>query len=277
MPVSRLAYGCMRISGTWNPSELTAAHIERGRAALLSAYESGYTLFDHADIYGRGTCELIHGDILRDTPSLRDQTLIVSKCGVRLEEPYRYELTAAHIERSCEESLLRLGVDQIFLYLLHRPDWLWAPDEVSEALERLRRAGKVEHVGVSNFSPARVRTLRVPLAAHQVEISLGQWSALEDGTLDQCQEMGMRPMAWGPLGGGAVLSSVPLQEMAEEYGVSPAQLAIAWILMHPSGIIPILGSTDPVEIAAMTEALQIDLSREDWYRLLVAARGERLP
>lgn len=301
---SRLAYGCMRLPGTWNPSEIGPAHRARAYAALHAAFDAGYTLFDHADIYGRGACEQLFGDFLRDHPGHRRSDFVVAtKCGIRFDNdppgaPHRYDFSKVHIVWSCEQSLRRLGLDQIDLYQLHRPDLLMDPAEVAAAFAQLHQAGKVRFFGVSNFSPSFVRTLQSalpdPLLVNQVEISLGRLAPLYDGTLDQCLEDRITPLAWGPLGGGwlgtggAVPDPHPqrdlrlslqqaLDEMAQRHGVSRTVLSLAWLLRHPAGIIPIVGTCSPDHIREATRADELDLSRDDWYRLLVAARGERLP
>ena len=212
LSVSRLAYGCMRISGTWNPDHLTDELKTRGKEALYAAYEAGYTLFDHADIYGRGTCESIHGELLKESPDLRDQTVIATKCGIRFhgdpnpDSPHRFDFSADYIVQSCEQSLKRLGVDSIDLYQLHRPDFLMNPAEVAEAFAKLHKAGKVQVFGVSNFSPSQLNLLQTamadPLVVNQVEIHLGRLACFEDGTLDQCLQHRITPLAWSPLGGG---------------------------------------------------------------------------
>lgn len=291
---SRLAYGCMRL-----PSDL-----DRARAAVLAAYEAGYTLFDHADIYGRGDCERVFGDILRDTASIRrDDLLLATKCGIRFANdppgaPHRYDLSEEHVVWSCEQSLKRLRVDTIDIYQLHRPDLLLPPDEVAAAFTALHRAGKVRYFGVSNFPPSLVRCLQsaieAPLVVQQVEIHLGRLACFEDGTLDQCLERRMTPLAWSPLGGGwlgtggAVAEDHPRREhlvsiqravdaMAASYGISRTALALAWLLKHPAGIIPIVGSCRPDHIRDAASAADVSLSREDWYRLYTAARGASLP
>jgi len=297
---SRMAYGCMRISGTWNPDELTREHVENGKRALRAAYEAGYTLFDHADIYGRGTCETIHGELLRESPSLRDQTIIATKCGSRFpgdpnpDSPHRYDFSKAHIIESCEKSLQRLGVDVIDIYQLHRPDLLMDPSEVAEAFDYLHEAGKVRHFGVSNFLPSFVAALAMhldfPIAVNQVEIHLGRLDCFYDGTLDQCLEFGITPLSWSPLGGGWLGAGRELEpddlrrplldtldEIAAKYEVSRTVMALAWLMRHPSGIVPIVGSTKPENIADAARADGIEVEREDWYRLLVAARGAPLP
>ncbi len=301
LSVSRLAYGCMRISGTWNPDHLTDELKQRGKEALYAAYEAGYTLFDHADIYGRGTCESIHGELLRESPDLRDLTIIATKCGIRFpgdpepQSPHRFDFSREHIVQSCEQSLNRLGVDCIDLYQLHRPDFLMQPEEVAEAFANLHTQGKVKHFGVSNFSPSQLNLLQSalphPLVVNQVEIHLGRLACFEDGTLDQCLQHQITPLAWSPLGGGwlgeggtvpegkphAAALLTRMDELADGYGVTRTEIALAWLLQHPAGIIPIVGSVRPERIMGAVHALSIDLGREEWYRLLVLARGENLP
>jgi len=296
---SRLAYGCWRIVG--DGSETARA---RGKKAILAAVEAGYTLFDHADIYADGHAETLFGEVLRETPGLRRQILLASKCGIRKagdsgpEAPYRYDFSASHIVRCCEESLRRLGVDTIDLYQLHRPDYLGDPAEVAEAFDKLRQSGKAREFGVSNFRPAQLAALQracpMPLVVNQVEISLACLTPFDDGTLDQCLAEKITPLAWSPLAGGLLGDGaarlLPAQEtyrpqgivtalanIAPRYGISPMALALAWLLRHPAGIIPIIGSTRPERIREAVQADAVSLSREDWYRLFEAARGGRLP
>jgi predicted oxidoreductase len=300
----RLAYGCMRLPNTWNPAEIAAAHRQRAKTALLAAFECGYTLFDHADIYCRGMCEQLFGDTLKDTPSLkRASFLIATKCGIRFPDepagtPHRYDFSKSHILWSCEQSLRRLNLETIDIYQLHRPDLLMNPVEVAEAFSALKKAGKVKFFGVSNFLPSFVSLLQSalpdPLIVNQVEINLGRLDCFTDGTLDQCLQHHLTPLAWSPLGGGflgtggTVWDQHPkkehllalqkaVDEMAAKYAVSRTVLSLAWLLKHPSHIIPIVGSCNPEHIKDATKADSLDLSREDWYRLLVAARGTKLP
>jgi predicted oxidoreductase len=301
---SRLAYGCMRIAGTWKPQEVTPERAAAGRRAVLAAYEAGYTLFDHADIYCRGMCETIFGQALKENPGMRDRIVVATKCGIRFpgdpnpDSPHRYDLSAEHILRSCDGSLQRLGIERIDLYQLHRPDLLMDPYEVAGAFEKLRAQGKVREFGVSNFSPSFITALRkacpFPLIVNQVEIHLGRLDCLCDGTLDQCLAETMTPLAWSPLGGGYLAAGglVPwrnprrkvlrgllaaMDEIAARLQISRTVLALSWLLRHPSRIIPIVGTTDPARIRESAKADDVDLSREDWYRLLVAARAEKLP
>jgi predicted oxidoreductase len=234
---------------------------------------------------------------------MRGQVLIATKCGIRKagsphgNAPYRYDFSADYLIASCEGSLRRLGVDTIDLYQLHRPDLLAAPAEVADAFGRLRQAGKVREFGVSNFHPSQVAMLQKacpwPLRVNQIEISLGHLAPFWDGTLDQCLTDRLTPMAWSPLAGGKLLSQTvdmtdprhaqrqklldTMDLVARERGVSRAVIAIAWLLRHPAGIVPIIGSTDPGRIRELAAADTCELTREEWYRLLEAAHGQRLP
>jgi predicted oxidoreductase len=182
--------------------------------------------------------------------------------------------------------------------MLHRPDYLADPEEVARAFSRLREQGKVLHFGVSNFRPATLSMIRracpMPLIAHQVEIHLARLDAFEDGTLDQCLELGITPSSWSPLGRGLFgAGALPqphepraeglralvgvLDTRARALGVSRAVLALAWLLRHPAGIIPIVGSADPGRIRDATRADELELSREEWYSTLAAARMQGLP
>jgi predicted oxidoreductase len=209
---SRLAYGCMRVAGTWNPTEITSERRAAGKKAIVAAFEAGYTLFDHADIYCRGACESIFGEVVREVPELKRRALVITKCGIRFpgdpdpSSPHRYDFSADHVLRSCELSLKRLNVETIDVYQLHRPDLLMNPAEVAGAFEKLRQQGKARYFGVSNFSPSFVlalqAALRFDLVVNQVEIHLGRLDCFTDGTLDQCLEKGMTPLSWSPLAGG---------------------------------------------------------------------------
>lgn len=301
LTASRIAYGCWRIADVPGPGENDAT---AGRHAVIAAFEAGFTLFDLADIYGAGDSERVFGRVLKDVPPLREQVQIVTKCGIRkpgdpvADAPYRYDFSAEYILQSCDASLRRLGIETIDLYLLHRPDYLMDPSEVAGAFEQLKSSGKVRAFGVSNFRPSQVAALQkacpLPLVVNQVEISLARLACLEDGTLDQCLEKNISPMAWSPLAGGKlgdgakrVLASQEgyktesvnslLDEFASRHHATRTAVALAWLLKHPAGIIPVVGTTDPGRIREAAKADSVELSREEWYRLLVAARGEFLP
>ena len=301
---SRLGYGCWRIADSRAPNPSTSAVGAGGRAALIAAYEAGYTLFDGADIYGGGRAEGILGQTLREVSGMRESIVITSKCGVRRagspnpDSTPRWDFSGGYIVKSCEDSLKRLGAETIDLYLLHRPDYLADPHEIAGAFAQLYDAGKVRFFGVSNFRPSLVSALQAacpfPLIVNQVEISLAQRAAFEDGTLDQCLERRLTPMAWSPLGAGLLGDGaqrlLPTQQayrtddivkaldaIAKARGVSRTVIAFAWLLRHPGKIVPIVGTTNPARIREAVKATGIELTREEWYRLFVAARGEPLP
>ena len=295
---SRLAYGCWRIAETAEAGNTT------GRLAILAAHEAGYTLFDHADIYCDGRAEEAFGKVLQEIAGFRDRVLIATKCGIRKPgdpkpgAPYRFDFSAAHIVASCEQSLQRLRVETIDIYQLHRPDYLMDPAEVAGAFSRLRQAGKVREFGVSNFQPSQVTALQracpMPLIVNQVEISLANLNSFEDGTLDQCLADTMTPMAWSPLAGGLLGSGArrllasqekyrtgeivaALDALAKARGTSRTVMALAWLMKHPGGIVPIVGSANPANIREASRAADMELTREEWYSLLVTARGQGLP
>jgi predicted oxidoreductase len=295
---SRLAYGCWRIAD--DPS---AEGTAKGIHAVNAAYEAGYTLFDHADIYCDGRSETVFGQALKQLPGARERIVIATKCGIRkpgepANAPYRYDFSAEYITWSCEQSLKRLGIETIDIYQLHRPDWLMNPYEVAGVFQKLRQQGKVREFGVSNFSTAQVRLLQracsMPLLVNQVEISLAKLDAFTDGTLDLCLAAKITPMAWSPLAGGLLGDGarklLPSQEgylttkvnevldgLAQAKGTNRTAMALAWLLKHPSGILPIVGSTDAGRIQAAAKADSVELTREEWYQVLEVARGERLP
>ncbi|MBL9139229.1 MAG: aldo/keto reductase [Verrucomicrobiales bacterium] len=300
---SRLCYGCWRLAGTWDPGEVTPERRANGRRAVRAALEAGYTFFDHADIYCQGVCESIFGEVLLESPGLRDRVVIASKCGIRRPgdpagAPYRYDFSASYIIASCEQSLRRLGIETLDVYQLHRPDFLMDPEEVAKAFDALRRAGKVREFGVSNFSVSQIialqRACSMPLVAQQIEISLAHLQPFENGMLDHCLSEGIVPMAWSPIAGGKlgdgarrVLPSQQeyrteaivevLDAIAGERATSRTAVALAWLLRHPSRIVPIVGSIEPQRIQDATRSLDLELTREEWYRLLIAARRDPLP
>jgi predicted oxidoreductase len=301
---SRLAYGCWRVAGSWNPTEVTVESKAAGCRAIMTAYELGFTLFDNAAIYCGGEAERLLGATLNQVSGMRDHVLVATKCGIRIpgdptpEAPARYDFSGEYIINSCEQSLQRLGVETIDLFMLHRPDFLADPGEIAGAFAQLQASGKVRYFGVSNFRPTLVEALQaacpMPLLVNQIEISLAKLDAFTDGTLDQCLMTKLTPMAWSPLAGGLIGAGssglLPAQKayqpgkflgeisnIAQGRGVDRTTVALAWLLKHPSGIVPIIGTTNPERIRECAKADEIELTREEWYRLLIAARGEPLP
>lgn len=314
IPASRLALGCMGLGGGWNDVAIDDANVREAEAAIETALEAGINVFDHADIYTRGKAETVFGRVLRARPGLRERMLIQTKCGIRFFEseraPGRYDFSRRHILASVDASLSRLGVDYLDVLLLHRPDPLMDGAEVAEAFSRLNAQGKVRHVGVSNMSAGQIRYLQswldVPIVANQLEMSLMRVGFLEtgvhvnqeaardnvfpDGTLEFCRLENIQIQAWGPMAKG-YLSGRPLDdapealrrtarlvaEMAAERSVSREAVVIAWLLAHPAAIQPVIGTKSPARIRACAEAERVELGREDWYALYVAARGRPLP
>lgn len=292
---NRLAYGCWRLADNGE---------DVGRRALFAALDSGYRLFDHADIYGNGQAEIIFGNAIKESTALKETSIVATKCGVRKagdsdpSAPYRYDQSKEYIIKSCENSLRRLQLETIDLYQLHRIDHLGEPEEVAAAFDQLRDQGKVRYFGVSNASPQQFELYQSccsqKLISNQVEISLLQTQRLEDGTLSYCLQNHVTPMAWSPLAAGKLTGDVRrvlghqecydpagvaevLLDISAAYQVTSADLAIAWLLRHPSKIIPIVGSITPDRIKSLRKALDVNLSREEWYRLLAGARGNSLP
>jgi len=292
---SRLVYGCMRISGDNSPVDR-----EKGRQAIRAAIEAGYTHFDHADVYGNGACETLFSEVLSEMPQVRETLLITGKCGIRVPgdpnagDPKRYDFSRQYIIQSVEGILQRLGVDYLDLLLLHRPDFLFNPEDVAGTFEVLEEAGMVRNFGVSNFRPSQVSMLQefcsTPLLANQIEVNIDNMNAFTDGTLDQCLEWDIAPMAWCPLGGvvypawGHTLSGEQSERIQAELALQAGRyqtehwiVMLAWLLKHPAGILPIIGSTRPERIVAAKKSLELDYSAVDWYRLLQARNGQEVP
>lgn len=288
---SRIVAGVMKW-GVWG-HDLDTAGFER---LIKGSLDLGVTTFDHADIYGHYTTEAAFGAVLRHQPALRQQMELVTKCGIRLTTPNRpnnrvkaYEVTADYIRKSVDQSLTNLATDYIDLLLIHRPTPLLDPDEVAEVLRALVSEGKVRHVGVSNFTPAQFALLndRIPLITNQVEISALHDAPLTDGTLDQCLLHRNKPMAWSPLGGGGYFGPeastaaqrlrAAFDQLRYKYGeATDDQLLLAWLLKHPAGILPVLGTGKLTRIGAAVAALDIDLDSQDWFIIWEAARGHEV-
>lgn len=265
------------------------------RARVEAALEAGATLLDTADIYGIdgggfGVAETLLGEVLAEAPGLRDRFVLASKGGIIPGVPY--DSSPAYLTSAVEASLKRMKVDRIDLYQIHRPDSLAHPAQVAETLAGLREAGKIGEVGVSNYTPSQVAALKAhlpfPIAAIQIEFSPLVIAPLSDGSLDQAMQHDMAVLAWSPLAQGRLGDSddaepratavrAALDEIARREGVSRTVVAYAWLLRHPSRPIPIVGSQQPARIAEAAQALSIGLSNTDWYAVLTAARGVRLP
>jgi len=281
--MSDIVVGTMRW-GIWDAKFTTAQY----EAIIDKSMSLGMSTFDHADIYGDHTTEAEFGAALKLHPEWRSQIELVSKCGIirvcdQKPEHYikAYDFTKSHILQSAEDSLRNLQTDYLDVMLLHRPDLLMDPDEVAEAFELLYTSGKVRSFGVSNFTPSQVKLLQstVPVGVHQLEVSVKDVSAFNDGRLDQCALDGIVPMAWSPLGGGTLPNEMltVLEPLAKAFEVTPQVIALAWLLQHPAGVLPIVGTTKAENLEAAQKALNIKLDRQQWYTIYQAATGTTLP
>ncbi|WP_455424614.1 aldo/keto reductase family oxidoreductase [Dryocola sp. LX212] len=284
---SRLVVGYWRLM-EWNMSP-------RQLASFIEEHvELGITTADHADIYGGYACEAAFGDAMRLVPHLREKMEIVTKCGIATTANPDHALghyitDRSHIISSAEASLQKLATDYLDLLLIHRPDPLMDADEVAEAFTDLHKSGKVRHFGVSNFTPAQFALLqsRLPftLATNQVEISPVHQPAILDGTLDQCQQLRIRPMAWSCLGGGSLFNDEAfqplrdeLQAVADEIGAQTIeQVVYAWVMRLPSRPLPIIGSGKIERVRSAIHSLSLDMNRQQWFRIRKAALGYDVP
>jgi predicted oxidoreductase len=251
-------------------------------------------LIDTADVYGLdwggtgfGRAEEILGDVLAAAPHLRDRMVLATKGGI--VPPTPYDSSPRYLRSALEASLRRLRVDVVDLYQIHRPDLYTHPADVAITLTAFREEGKVREVGVSNHTPAQVAALQAhldfPIVSNQPELSALHLDPVRDGTLDQCMELHMVPLAWSPLGGGRLVSGegvrpellAEIDRLAEREGVDRAQLALAFVLAHPSAPVAIIGSQSPDRIASSTSALGVTLSRADVYAIVQASEGVPLP
>lgn len=283
--ISPIAWGMWRFKGE------DVAHAQSLVEAALAA---GITLFDTADIYGPdngevfGAAEALLGRVFAAAPGLRGKMVLASKGGIIIGVPY--DSSAAYITAAIDASLNRLGVEHLDLWQIHRPDVLTHPQEMARALDDAIKAGKIGAVGVSNFTTAQTAALAhfldAPLASIQPELSALCIDPIADGSLDQAMTLGASVLAWSPLGGGRIAFPTSKRELdvvealdsvAKAQGVSRSAAAYSWIMAHPSGAIPIVGSQQVERIAEAADALKIRWSRADWYSVLVASRQEPLP
>lgn len=285
--VSPIAWGMWRLAENGR----TAAQAAR---LVHAALDAGITLLDTADIYGFngsggfGDAEALLGEVLAAEPALRGRMVLASKGGIM--PPLPYDQSADYLRSAIEASLTRMKVDTIDLYQIHRPDILAHPQEVARVLDDAVAAGKIRALGVSNFTLHQIAALNQflgnKLVATQPEISPLQITCFENGELDQAMMLGLTPLAWSPLGGGRLASpeserdravAAELDRIAAEQGISRSVAAYSWLMAHPAGIVPIIGSQQAERIAEGAHALKVRWNRQDWYAVLVAARGERLP
>ncbi len=308
---SSIAYGCMGLGGTWDDTPITVEDRKQAEAVVEAALEAGINFFDHADIYTRGKAEAVFGEILSRRKDLRDQLILQTKAGIRLADaPPRYDWSPEWLRHRLEQSLKSLKVEQIDIWLLHRPDPLAEPEAVAALFHELQAEGKVRHFGVSNMNQHQIeylqRYLNIPLIVNQLEISLAKLDWLNEGVLvnapqdrsahfpagllEYSRAKGMQIQSWGSLANGqfsgriletslptAQATTALVKELSEAYQTSPEGILLSWIIRHPARIQPVIGTTNPQRIRACAPENIVELNREDWYRLFLIARGDRLP
>ncbi|MFZ0545573.1 MAG: aldo/keto reductase [Candidatus Promineifilaceae bacterium] len=311
---SRIAAGFMGMGGSWDHTPITEKHIKKAHKLIDAALESGINFFDHADIYMMNKSEQVFGCVLAERPELREQLFIQTKCGIRFADDEgdltRYDFSKDWILSSVDGSLKRLNVEYIDILLLHRPDPLMEPEEIAEAFAILKKAGKVRYFGVSNFHLHQIGYLQSflpdPLVANQIQLSLAHRDWIEQGImfnnekgkdlnfspgiLEYCIMNDVQVQAWGSMAHGiysgqsvkkqpkAVKKTAELvASLANKYETSLEAIVVGWLLRHPAAIQPVVGTTKPGRIRACAQALNIELTREDWYSLFVTSRGEPVP
>lgn len=284
---SRIIAGCMSW-GAWG-KKLSKEHMI---SQIKMSLEAGITTFDHADIYGGYTTEIEFGNAFVKSGIQREDIQLISKCGIQYTGETRnnkikhYNYSKEYIIWSAEKSLKDLKTDYLDLLLLHRPSPLMHPYEIAEAVHQLKEDGKIVDFGVSNFTPSQVAMIdaECSISANQIEFSLTQHSAMHNGSLDQMIVKNITPMSWSPLGSvfkeenksNSRIKEI-LQLLAEKYKATEDQLLLAWILKHPSEIHPVIGTTKPERIRNAAKAIDISLDLEDWFTLLVAQQGHKVP
>ena len=315
LQVSRIAYGCMQIGGNWNGSPISTKVQKDAIKSVRTALDAGINFYDHADIYCLGKSEEVFSAMWSEVPSLRGQIILQSKAGIRFDgtpdrqDVTRYDFSASHILTTVEGSLKRLKTDYLDVLLLHRPDALVEPEEIARTLDELHRSGKVRWFGVSNHTAPQMELLshflHQPIVANQVEFNMLHTHLLDEGvnfnqyvdrmarnvgTIEYCRLHNITLQSWGSLANGWVTgrkaehptqiqtnTTALVSDLAKEKGIDPEAILVAWILRHPAKIQAIIGTTRPERINAACQGDAVELSREEWYRLYTAGRGEGLP
>ena len=280
--------GCMRW-GVWGENFTTQQY----EHIINQCLEIGLDIFDHADIYGHYTTEADFGHALKGNTSLRSKIKIITKCGINMLTPNRphhtiksYDTSAAHITKSVEQSLQNFHTDYIDTLLIHRPDLLIDVAEVAATMTALKKAGKIKSFGVSNFTTSQVALLHkyIPVEHHQVEISVTNLTAFDNGVLDQCQLENIEAQSWSPMGNGLFTENTEqhtrilaeAENLSKIYACSINQILLAFLYAHPSQIAPVIGTTKFERILEAKKAMEIELKREDFYKLWSASTGKEV-
>lgn len=287
MTYSRLIAGTMTW-GSWGKQ-----YTKKDMISLMHhCLEHSITTFDHADIYGGYTTEADFGNAFTESGIKRENIQLISKCGIQYTSDNRpntvkhYDYSKEYIIWSAETSLKHLKTDYLDLFLLHRPSPLMHPDAISEAITMLKQQGKIRNFGVSNFTPSQVELVSntEAISVNQIEFSLTQHSAMHNGSLDQMVLKNIIPMAWSPLGNVFKEDTEQtrrihkqLGQLMDIYNATEDQLLLAWILKHPANIHPVIGTTSKNRITDAKNAVRIELTLEDWFKILVASQGHKVP
>lgn len=274
--------------GTWGKNLDTDGMV----GLMNSCLENGIDTFDHADIYGGHTTEESFGKAFAQSGIARSDVKLISKCGICYPSEKRplhikhYNYSPEYIISSVDQSLKNLQTDYLDLLLIHRPSPLMKAEEIADAVTQLKRDGKILDFGLSNFTPTQTDLIQqhTLVSYNQIQFSLTHHNAMTDGTLDDMQLRNIRPMAWNPLG-CIFRDDIPqtqrikilLAKLEAKYGVGADVILIAWILKHPSQILPVCGTTNPDRIRDLKKATTLELELEDWFSLWVESRGSKVP
>ncbi len=286
-PISKIIAGTM----TWG---IWGKNLDQNQmiATMQCCLENGISTFDHADIYGGYTTEAAFGKAFSASKINRETIQLISKCGIQYTAENRnntikhYDYSKSYIIWSAEQSLRNLQTDYLDILLLHRPSPLMQADEIAEAIQTLKKEGKIKDFGVSNFTPSQTNLIqsKTTINFNQIQFSVTDLDAMLNGSLDHMQLHAIQPMAWNPLGSvfknedeKSKRVAIQGKVLAEKYEVSLDVILLAWILKHPSGIIPVCGTTDPKRISQLMQATSIALDLEDWFSLWVVSTGEKVP
>ena len=287
LDLSRLVYGMWRVS---DDKDTSPAHVQ---AKIEACLEQGITTIDQADIYGGYAAEAVMGNCLKAAPALRDQIEIVTKCDIVApvgkyadRRVKHYDTSRGHIHESVDSSLINMSIDHIDVLLIHRPDPMMDHHETGAALDEVIASGKVRAAGVSNFKlhdwTLLQSAMQSKLVTNQIEISVLCHEPFTNGDIAYLQERSISPMAWSPLGGGELFDAknmtllAVLKSVAEQNAVDAAAVAVAWLLAHPAGILPVLGTNNLDRIKKIGDAAKVKIDRETWFEIYTAARGSEV-
>ena len=309
---SRLILGCMNLGGGWNDTPVAGKDIDQAFDLVTTALELGINMIDLADIYTYGKAEQAMGELFKRERSLRDHLILQSKVGVKLTPTFdvcQYDLSGDWITQSVNDSIKRLHDNNLDILFLHRPDPLMQLDETANALMKLHEQGKFEYLAVSNMHAGQIAYLQsaieVPIIANQLEMSLASYDFVEDaitvnmsinanngfprGTLEYCQQSGTQLQAWGAMAQGRftpnsessqeniAATALLVKQLADEYNVDTNAIVLAWLMRHPANVQPVLGTTNVTRLKSAHKALDVELSRSQWYSLFESIRGQRIP